>query len=73
MRQEWDREWGTISKEGNIWWLGSGKKGWVDVMGTNPLGWFCESSFVSVHVYPSFFVFGILFLGMPCSRDAYQL
>ena len=51
MRQEWDREWGSIGKEGNIWWLGSGKKEWVDVMGMNAWGWFCESPFDSIHLY----------------------
>jgi len=40
MKREWDEEWGKIGKEGNLWWLGSGEKGWVDVMGSNPLGWF---------------------------------
>lgn len=39
IRQRWDDEWGSIAKEGNIWWLGSGMKGWVDVMGSNRWGW----------------------------------
>ncbi|GLB44476.1 putative DHHC palmitoyltransferase family protein [Lyophyllum shimeji] len=38
-KRVWDAEWGRIDREGNIWWLGSGKKEWVDVMGKNPLGW----------------------------------
>lgn len=42
IRRRWDEEWGTIEKEGNIWWLGSGMKGWVDVMGINRWGWICE-------------------------------
>ncbi|KAG6890129.1 hypothetical protein C0995_011422 [Termitomyces sp. Mi166 len=41
--RSYDEEWGRIRREGNIWWLGSGKKGWVDVMGHNVWGWFCES------------------------------
>lgn len=28
--------------EGNIWWLGSARKNWEQVMGTNPLLWFRE-------------------------------
>jgi hypothetical protein len=42
MRRTWDEEWGAFGKEGNIWWLGSRTKGWVDVMGTNRWGWICE-------------------------------
>ncbi|KNZ76633.1 Palmitoyltransferase PFA3 [Termitomyces sp. J132] len=38
--RSYDEEWGRIGREGNIWWLGSGKKGWVDVMGYNVWGWF---------------------------------
>jgi len=38
-RKEWDDEWGDLDKEGHIWWLGSGKAGWEDVMGTNKWGW----------------------------------
>lgn len=41
-RKEWDDEWGDLNKEGHIWWLGSGKAGWEDVMGTNKWGWICE-------------------------------
>ncbi|KAJ7574053.1 DHHC palmitoyltransferase-domain-containing protein [Mycena floridula] len=33
-------EWGNPDTEGHIWWMGSGRKGWEDVMGTNWLGWF---------------------------------
>lgn len=43
LRQEWDREWGRIEVEGNLWWAGSKKRNWVEVMGKNPLGWFCKS------------------------------
>ena len=60
MRQQWEREWGSISKEGNIWWLGSGRDGWVDVMGTNPMGWLCESYLVSIHFHPAFLVSGLV-------------
>ncbi|KAF5376746.1 hypothetical protein D9615_007891 [Tricholomella constricta] len=47
----WDAEWGQIGREGNIWWLGSGTKGWVDVMGKNPWGWFCESSLFVIVIF----------------------
>lgn len=39
-RRAWDAEWGEIEREGNIWWLGNGKKEWVDVMGKNAWGCF---------------------------------
>ena len=42
LHKGWDEEWGAIGKEGNIWWLGSGMKGWVDVMGSNRWGWIRE-------------------------------
>jgi len=38
-RRRWNEEWGDLDTEGNIWWTGSRKQGWIDVMGTNPLGW----------------------------------
>ncbi|KAF8890744.1 DHHC palmitoyltransferase-domain-containing protein [Infundibulicybe gibba] len=39
-RVEWEREWGVLGTDGNVWWLGSGRKGWEDVMGTSVWGWF---------------------------------
>ncbi|KIK66341.1 hypothetical protein GYMLUDRAFT_38150 [Collybiopsis luxurians FD-317 M1] len=45
VRKEWDKEWGRIGREGNVWWLGSAMKGWEDTMGSrgrtreNPWGW----------------------------------
>ncbi|PFH50212.1 hypothetical protein AMATHDRAFT_145711 [Amanita thiersii Skay4041] len=39
IRREWDMEWGDLDTEANIWWLGSKRKGWEDVMGLNKLGW----------------------------------
>ncbi|KAF9463502.1 DHHC palmitoyltransferase-domain-containing protein [Collybia nuda] len=39
-KQLWNEEWGSIEKDGNIWWLGSSKKGWLDVMGNSRWGWF---------------------------------
>ncbi|TFK36057.1 DHHC palmitoyltransferase-domain-containing protein [Crucibulum laeve] len=39
-RKEWDAEWGALNSEGHIWWLGSGSKGWKDVMGNSIWGWF---------------------------------
>lgn len=41
-RREWDKEWGALSTEGNIWWKGSQHAEWVDVMGTSWLGWIRE-------------------------------
>ncbi|KIY48570.1 zf-DHHC-domain-containing protein [Fistulina hepatica ATCC 64428] len=38
-RRRWDEEWGVPKTEGNIWWLGSGRREWEDVMGRNWLGW----------------------------------
>ncbi|EKM75385.1 hypothetical protein AGABI1DRAFT_46537 [Agaricus bisporus var. burnettii JB137-S8] len=38
-RRQWKEEWGDLDTEGNIWWTGSKKQGWIDVMGKNPLGW----------------------------------
>ncbi|KAG6899623.1 hypothetical protein C0993_008565 [Termitomyces sp. T159_Od127] len=46
--RSYDEEWGRITHEGNIWWLGSGSKGWVDVMGRDVCGWF----FVGHEVLP---------------------
>ncbi|KAG8898124.1 hypothetical protein FRB99_007651 [Tulasnella sp. 403] len=39
-RKTWDKEWGELTTEGNIWWLGSARKNWEQVMGKNPIGWF---------------------------------
>lgn len=45
VKREWDKEWGRIGKEGNVWWLGSALKGWEETMGSrrrsveNPYGW----------------------------------
>ena len=38
----WDEEWGRPTIEGNIWWLGSGRKNWESVMGQSIWSWFCE-------------------------------
>jgi hypothetical protein len=42
-KRQWKEEWGDLDTEGNMWWTGSKKQGWIDVMGRNPLGWICES------------------------------
>ncbi|TFK67393.1 zf-DHHC-domain-containing protein [Pluteus cervinus] len=34
------RKWGDIDTECNIWWLGSRRRGWEDVMGKSVWGWF---------------------------------
>ncbi|KXN92539.1 putative palmitoyltransferase ZDHHC20 [Leucoagaricus sp. SymC.cos] len=38
-KRQWNEEWGDLDSEGNLWWTGSKKQGWIDVMGSNPLGW----------------------------------
>jgi len=39
-RARWDEEWGRPAIEGNIWWLGSGRKNWESVMGQSVWSWF---------------------------------
>ncbi|KAK0480312.1 zf-DHHC-domain-containing protein [Armillaria novae-zelandiae] len=39
VQRSWDEEWGRIGREGNLWWSGSGRKGWEDVMGDWWVGW----------------------------------
>ncbi|KAG2078412.1 zf-DHHC-domain-containing protein [Suillus decipiens] len=39
-RERWDKEWGRIGKEGNLWWLGSRRANWESVMGKNVWWWF---------------------------------
>lgn len=41
-RAQWDEEWGRPAIEGNIWWLGSGRKNWESVMGQSIWSWFRE-------------------------------
>ncbi|KAJ7819239.1 DHHC palmitoyltransferase-domain-containing protein [Mycena leptocephala] len=35
----YDAEWGAPDTEGNVWWPGSARKGWEDVMGRSVWGW----------------------------------
>ena len=42
MVREWDREWGKMETEGNLWYLGSVRAHWELVMGTNAWTWFRE-------------------------------
>jgi len=58
-RAEWDEEWGRPMIEGNIWWLGSGRKNWESVMGQSIWSWFREfhSSIVLVHLFNLSFYF----------------
>ncbi|KAJ7726840.1 DHHC palmitoyltransferase-domain-containing protein [Mycena maculata] len=35
----YDREWGAPDTEGNVWWAGSARAGWEDVMGASVWGW----------------------------------
>lgn len=39
-KRAWDAEWGNWNTEGNIWWMGSARKNWESVMGTNVWWWF---------------------------------
>ena len=41
-KAQWDEEWGRPAIEGNIWWLGSGRKNWESVMGQSVCSWFRE-------------------------------
>ena len=66
MRRRWDEEWGKLGKEGNIWWLGNGTKGWIDVMGTNRWGWICEC-----FLHLSFFFPLNLFLNPPFFKHVF--
>ncbi|GAA5928604.1 DHHC family palmitoyltransferase [Sporobolomyces koalae] len=38
-KRAWDRKWGRLGREGNLWWLGSKRKNWEMVMGRAKLGW----------------------------------
>lgn len=49
-RSQWDREWGRIDKEGNLWWLGSYTENWVAVMGRSKWGWFRKRPLVAVGI-----------------------
>ncbi|KAJ7123731.1 DHHC palmitoyltransferase-domain-containing protein [Mycena epipterygia] len=35
----YDKEWGAPDTEGNVWWAGSARAGWEDVMGRSVWGW----------------------------------
>ncbi|KAJ6554392.1 DHHC palmitoyltransferase-domain-containing protein, partial [Mycena capillaripes] len=35
----YDAEWGAPDTEGNVWWAGSARAGWEDVMGKSVWGW----------------------------------
>ncbi|KAJ3809767.1 zf-DHHC-domain-containing protein [Lentinula aff. lateritia] len=45
VKAEWDKEWGQIDREGNMWWAGGNLQGWEETMGSakrtkeNPWGW----------------------------------
>ncbi|KAG7087782.1 hypothetical protein E1B28_013723 [Marasmius oreades] len=34
VKKEWDKEWGRIGREGNIWWVGNRMRGWETTMGS---------------------------------------
>ncbi|KAJ7603217.1 DHHC palmitoyltransferase-domain-containing protein [Mycena polygramma] len=37
--KSYDAEWGAPDTEGNVWWAGSARAGWEDVMGRSVWGW----------------------------------
>jgi len=39
LQQQWDWEWGRLEIEGNLWWAGSARNNWEQVMGNNWWGW----------------------------------
>ncbi|KAI0062983.1 zf-DHHC-domain-containing protein [Artomyces pyxidatus] len=39
-KKQWDAEWGRIGFEGNIWWLGSVRAHFEQVLGPSPWTWF---------------------------------
>lgn len=56
---QWDEEWGRPAFEGNMWWLGSGRKNWESVMGKSVWSWFLpigntESDGLNYPVNPRF-------------------
>ncbi|GAA5896861.1 hypothetical protein JCM5296_002575 [Sporobolomyces johnsonii] len=40
VRREWDKQWGRLGREGNLWWLGSRRANWEMVMGKDKWAWF---------------------------------
>ncbi|KAM0755954.1 zf-DHHC-domain-containing protein [Meredithblackwellia eburnea MCA 4105] len=40
VKKQWNKEWGRLGREGNLWWLGSARANWVAVMGEGKWGWF---------------------------------
>ncbi|KAG8683625.1 palmitoyltransferase pfa5 [Ceratobasidium sp. 394] len=39
-RERWDKEWGRIEREGNLWWLENARTNWEQVMGHSVWEWF---------------------------------
>ncbi|KAJ7258063.1 DHHC palmitoyltransferase-domain-containing protein [Mycena haematopus] len=42
-RRAHDAEWGALATEGNVWWVGSRRAAWEDVMGGSVWGWMWEA------------------------------
>ncbi|KAG9122964.1 palmitoyltransferase pfa5 [Ceratobasidium sp. 392] len=42
-RKRWDKEWGRIEREGNLWWLENARANWEQVMGHSVWEWFRTS------------------------------
>lgn len=62
-KKAWDQEWGKIETEGNLWWAGSMRKNWEEVMGPTWWKWLREFSFF--HPYLSSFHSSDLFTCPP--------
>jgi len=40
LKKQWNAEWGRMTTEGNLWWLGSTRKNWEYIMGPSVWQWF---------------------------------
>lgn len=45
-KARWNKEWGKLGTEANLWWLGSSRANFVSVMGESKWGWFCELCYI---------------------------
>lgn len=54
VKKGWDREWGELETEGNIWWLGSARQNWEQRMGKRVWGWFRECGFIILYLVRRF-------------------
>lgn len=71
-QKRWDKEWGRIGREGNLWFLGSLRENWESVMGKAKLGWFRRSphfAHPSRHLLTSFHNFVVPIAASPIGDD----